>query len=561
MQFLRNRADILETLAISRGDAKREHKSTFHKDYHKKPEIKFRDHYKTSKSFVTSATAKHNLSCPFCNQHHRIIDCSSFKQLSPQNRCGEVNKLGLCSNCLRRGHSVADCRLLGTCKTCRRKHNTLLHLDNNSVLETSTTLNHCSYVPASASVIPLFPAEIDVPISEVSSINVPVSLSTRCPGQVLLGTVLVKIINPENKGTYLARGLLDAGSQSSFITAHLKEKIGLISKGSDTLCISGINNSRMPITDSCEITVQSCFNPFKAHLKCLVVPKITGVLPNALINTSKLNLPQNIQLADPNFFLPSDIDLLLGAEIFFEIMSSNQIKLGPNMPILQDTQLGWVVAGPLYTNNLQKYKKTHCNFTREISDQLSKFWNLEEVPSIKTVMSPDDEVCERHFITTTKRLKDGRFSVMMPLNESPEKVLGDSYSIAKKRFLSLEKKFHKNPEYKKEYTNFINEYEKLGHLTEIDKPQFGYFMPHHGVTRQNSETTKLRVVFDASAKTTSHKSLNDIQYIGPVVQHDLIDILVPFCQHKYVVSGDTKNVQTGHDRRIPKASSTYFLEK
>ncbi|XP_049873592.1 uncharacterized protein LOC126373008 isoform X4 [Pectinophora gossypiella] len=207
------------------------------------------------------------------------------------------------------------------------------------------------------------------------------------------------------------------------------------------------------------------------------------------------------------------------------------------MPILQDSKFGWIVAGPL---NVCKDipRNTFCNFTKDINHNLIKFWNIEEVSLQKSPMSPHDEFCERHFVQNTTRLANGRFSVKMPLLEDPEKSLGESYYMAERRFLSLEKKFIKNLDLKNLYRNFINEYEELGHLTKINKPSFGYFMPHHAVIRESSETTKLRVVFDASAKTKSNKSLNDIQAIGPTVQDELFDILIRFRQHKYVLSGD-----------------------
>ncbi|XP_062530746.1 uncharacterized protein LOC134200893 isoform X1 [Bombyx mori] len=415
--FLRNSADILETMAVSRSE-KHGNKFNLYKNNYKKPEPKVKEYYhnKTTKSFVTSANTKFSRSCPFCNQQHRIIDCPSFKQLSPEKKCVEVSKLNLCLNCLRRGHASNECRLLGTCKICRKKHNTLLHVDSPT-LETNTSLSHCSYVP--------------------------VSLPAKSAGQVLLGTALIEVINPENNNTYLARALLDAGSQSSFVTEQLKEHMGLIGRNMDTLCVSGINNCKTSISNSCHLTIKSRVNNFSAPLKCLVVPKITGLLPNTSVHVTNLNLPQHIQLADPKFFRPSDVDLLLGAEIFFELMLPNQIKLGSAKPVLQESKLGWIVAGPLYSSELNENRQVHCNFTKDISDQLTRFWSLEEVPSSKPTMSADDQFCERYFTATTKRLEDGRFSVFIPFKESPEVVLGDSFFIAKKRFLSLERKLKK----------------------------------------------------------------------------------------------------------------------
>lgn len=71
---------------------------------------------------------------------------------------------------------------------------------------------------------------------------------------------------------------------------------------------------------------------------------------------------------------------------------------------------------------------------------------------------------------------------------------------------------------KSSYTEFIKEYELLNHLSETRKPAFAYYLPHHPVIREKNETTKLRVVFNASEKTSSGFSLNDIQMVGPVIQ-------------------------------------------
>lgn len=63
-------------------------------------------------------------------------------------------------------------------------------------------------------------------------------------------------------------------------------------------------------------------------------------------------------------------------------------------------------------------------------------------------------------------------------------------------------------------------------------------MPHHGVFKNSSLTTKLRVVFDGSCPTSTGWSLNDLQYVGPKVQNNIVDILLRFRTYKYVVSAD-----------------------
>ena len=59
--------------------------------------------------------------------------------------------------------------------------------------------------------------------------------------------------------------------------------------------------------------------------------------PSVAIDKDSLGIPSNIVLADPEFNRPQKIDLLIGAESFFELLSVGQIKLGPSSPIIQKT--------------------------------------------------------------------------------------------------------------------------------------------------------------------------------------------------------------------------------
>ncbi|XP_039292596.1 uncharacterized protein LOC120353348 [Nilaparvata lugens] len=75
-----------------------------------------------------------------------------------------------------------------------------------------------------------------------------------------------------------------------------------------------------------------------------------------------------------------------------------------------------------------------------------------------------------------------------------------------KRFHSLEKRFLKEPELKPQYVEFMQEYEDLGHMHPVPPPapeEQVYYIPHHTVFKPDSTTTKTRVVFDASAKTSA----------------------------------------------------------
>ncbi|GFU73503.1 DUF1758 domain-containing protein [Trichonephila clavipes] len=108
--------------------------------------------------------------------------------------------------------------------------------------------------------------------------------------------------------------------------------------------------------------------------------------------------------------------------------------------------------------------------------------------------------------------------------------IGDSKEGALKRFYYLERKLHSNNQLKEQYTEFMEEYQNLGHRTPLasDVKSPHYFLPHHGVINDNSSTTKLRVVFDGSFKSTNGNSLNDILMIGKKLQSDIFLTLLKF---------------------------------
>ena len=94
----------------------------------------------------------------------------------------------------------------------------------------------------------------------------------------------------------------------------------------------------------------------------------------------------------------------------------------------------------------------------------------------------------------------------------------------------------------------IEEYFELIHaepVTEAENCKSDsevFYMPHHAVIKESSSTTKLRVVFDASAKSSSGLSLNDCLMVGPKVQEDILDILIRFRLHPVAFYGDVAKI-------------------
>ncbi|KAF0704031.1 Integrase catalytic domain-containing protein [Aphis craccivora] len=219
-------------------------------------------------------------------------------------------------------------------------------------------------------------------------------------------------------------------------------------------------------------------------------------------------------------------------------------------PYLQRTMFGWIIVGPINELSL-KNNSTAWLVMREdnysnLEKDIEQFWKIEECSSANTDETSEDVMCRKHFLDNVSIDVTGKFVVKLPFRDNVDK-LGESYNIALKKFLSLERRLGKNPERYSQYKSFMEEYEHLGHMERVNEDNDdlsvkSYYMPHTCVFNDNSRSTKLRVVFDGSCKSESGLSLNDVLLKGLISQDELTLIVAKFRVHKYAFSADIKKI-------------------
>jgi hypothetical protein len=160
--------------------------------------------------------------------------------------------------------------------------------------------------------------------------------------QVLLATAIIQILGKDGIW-YTCRALLHSGSQSNFITEETMKKLNLPRKRVN-LPITGVAESKHNAEYKLSIIIRSRVNSFQLIRQALVLSKITGCLPTNTCNALKSVVPENITLADPHFFQRGKIDILIGADTYWEIMGNNIFKVNPSGLHLQETKWGWIVA-------------------------------------------------------------------------------------------------------------------------------------------------------------------------------------------------------------------------
>ena len=196
-----------------------------------------------------------------------------------------------------------------------------------------------------------------------------------------------------------------------------------------------------------------------------------------------------------------------------------------------------------FTNTYALCVDTHNQFMNESSEnralerKLAEFWDLEAMR-----ISPEEKsVYERFNEDIT--FKDGRYEVKLPWKEY-HTTLPDNYTLCQRRLKSLTQRLQ-SEEITQEHDAVIQDQLDKGIIEKVEnseKPHPGpgktHYLPHHPVIRRDKETTKLRVVYDASAKMNGNPSLNDCLYSGPSLLPSIADVLMRFQFHKVALVAD-----------------------
>ena len=451
-----------------------------------------------------------NETCSCCKKEkHQIYICKEFIALSPQDRFKFVKHEGRCFNCLSNLHKLYDCKSKSSCNVCTRRHHSLIHL--NKVGETSeqasTSVNLCN-------------------------------VTKNYSSSVLLSTAVVNVVSHIGK-THSIRILLDSGSQTNLITESCRKSLGL-KKEKIFSSIQGIGHSSTKVLAKTTLAFSPHFNLKSVFTaQCYVVDKITDNLPTAQIDVNGLPHLRNLILADKSYATPGPVDAIIGAELYAYLLGTSKISNEDGSCIALDTRLGYIVMGKAPVFQQHEQDKL-CYFQSEPLEELvNKFWSLEEIHTNKS-MSEEDEDCEVMYAATIHRETSGRYVVNLPFKE-PTSVLGNSLETAVRRFNFLEKRFRKNPEFKLSYCSEIEKMINSGYIS-LTEGEDGYFIPHHGVFKQDSSSTPLRIVYDGSAKSSSGYSLNDILHVGPKLHTDSFSILLRFRLFQVAMISDVRQM-------------------
>ena len=339
----------------------------------------------------------------------------------------------------------------------------------------------------------------------------------------------------------------------------MRKKLNLVTLRKEKVIIKtfGQNDCRVQNLDVVQFKVRDKRDNSFVFVEALCVPNICSPLTRQDIDLAKhlYKHVSSLDLADSgNCSEICSIDILIGVDFYHSFLTGKFMKANEG-PVASESILGWVLSGCIKSNSencsaLQHCFKTHVmrcvveereslsqeqkESDKSLQDDLSKFWNVEDVP-------PSDCVTTRFEKSITF---DGeRYVARLPFKPNHD-LIPDNFKVCENRLSSLKSKLQKQGMLDK-YNNVFNDYLENGIIEEVPKDEIVkdtgsvHYVPHRPVAREDKDTTKIRAVFDASCNNNG-PSLNQCLYSGPNLLGNIFDILFRFRFNKYVIIADIK---------------------
>ena len=478
--------------------------------------------------------------CLMCAEKHFPYNCQVFKDKSVTQRQAFVTEKSLCVKCLRDGHTLDNCKSRHNCHKCQGLHNTLLHVPS---AESSTQ-------PLQAASHIICAEEVVQQSSHVVIEEEPVNALTR---KKISATCMAKATGPNGK-TVPVRVFLDNGSEISSVTTKVAKQLQL-KYGEEEMAVTGFASTDKTVCRTANMTLTSYQDEnWSLNLATTVTDYITRTLPAEDVSSARSREAVQVDaLADPTFDVPGDIQVLVGQAAYPYVVKSSR-QAGSLM--ILDTVFGDAILGSMPRDSLTQTRGNqsshHVTAVTEpkldnrdhiLNNTIEKFWKMEQPLIEASAFTPEELQVQEEYKATHKFIEqEGRYQVTLP-RKTQRKELGESRSTAMKRYLSNERSLQRKgklDEFQKEVKSYLDlQHARLLTTEELKIPvSQSYYMPMHGVEKQSSTTTKLRVVFDASCKTTSGASLNDTLAVGPLLHPSLEEILIRFRSYRVALNGD-----------------------
>ncbi len=335
------------------------------------------------------------------------------------------------------------------------------------------------------------------------------------------------------------RALLDTGAGNSYASAALLDLLPKRSRKKEVRRVEMMLGSVTKEMELSTLRVEAVNGEFAMDVSVTKVDK--GELlfvdnPNYAKLINSYQHLEGVQMEDKDQKPKLPVHLVLGAGDYMRIKTAEKPRVGKiGEPVAERTKFGWTI---LAQGNELDYSAMFLTQTSQRDyEELCRL----DVLGLEDKPEHDQHEVYAEFREQLTRSEEGWYETGLPWkgNHPP---LPNNYSGSLRRLSNLQRKLQLNG-LTDSYSEII-ETQKAEGIVEVasqDPQRVEFYIPHKPVVRESAESTKVRIVYDASAKANGEApSLNQCLNPGPPLQNDLWNILVKMRFHPVALSGDVK---------------------
>uniref|UniRef100_A0AC34GT32 Integrase zinc-binding domain-containing protein n=1 Tax=Panagrolaimus sp. ES5 TaxID=591445 RepID=A0AC34GT32_9BILA len=435
--------------------------------------------------------------CSLCEENHPPSNCPNFP--SVDDKIKQLKLKNYCTRCAWRNHNTQQCRTNTKCNNCSGKHYSFLCLSKQQ---------QKNGAPSNAFVA--------------------VEKQQGC-----LLTKEVLVMNPDTNESSTAVIFFDSGSQRSFVSDKLIGQLKLPREGKESLNLQGIGAKAINYMSSLvKIRIKTVQNYQDIYANS--IKRIANTVPVITVKNRVEDFSSNcIDMVNKN------PDILIGMDYFFEFITSFDNR---DDIFIVESKVGKMLSKKIKLPSTSTISALAIEptFFQNDENSIQNFWKLEAM-GINDNSTNENEAMILEKFKKSINFKDKRFYVSWPEKTNHDR-LPSNYGLSLGRLNSNLKKLQENPKLMKEYQNIFDTQYDAGKIEVApEKPQgrLIHYLPHHAVVNESKTTTKVRMVFDASAKISKNTpSLNECFIRGPLEMPDICGILFRIRTSKILLTGD-----------------------
>lgn len=518
LEFLDQELKTRETSQTFKKEVKPDQKKSKVTQVKKIPEVK-----KASATSLSSSASSSPV-CAFCEKTGHVIEqCYSFKRLTVSQRIEKVKALRLCWKCFGKHRSIFCKKKIVPCEKCNSyRHNFLVCNGDQKDKGNQKTLSNDKEDPVKP---------------EATHSTTGSSMTKKSTSDVVMQVLRLEVRG--RNGIVQANVLFDSGSDRTYVSSDLVHQVDPEFQKTERVAVCSFGSGKA--------SKEELRNIYNVELRgsqsgCGVISATEVPVVCAPIFRQKV--PADILKEFGNLKLVEDysqsnmvnIDILIGLDHYWKFITPEIVSLpDSNLGLVaQRTIFGWILSGSYGDSTCAVSHQLFC-----VSDtNIKQLWEVELEPD----SLPDSAILQK--FNDSIDFKDGRYSVSLPWKTKEHAdSLQNNFDSAKKRLQSLSRKLEKQPKLKEQYNAALQEMVDTGVAEEVPEEDIPsrnpvFYMPHRPVVKESSVSTKVRPVFDASAKGSNGLSLNECMETGPNLLPNLVEILVRFRRRPVALVAD-----------------------